>query len=44
MSVMHIWVIKGTVSLDNQSSFLRITIGSPGKVVVNYLFLFIWLK
>ena len=29
--------IKCTVSLDNQPQFLRITIGSRGEVVVNYL-------
>ena len=29
--------IRGTVSLDNQPRFPRITIGSRGEVVVNYL-------
>ena len=29
--------VKGTVSLDNQPSCPRITIGSCGEVVVNYL-------
>ena len=30
-------LLKGTVSLDNPTRFLRITIGSRGEVVVNNL-------
>ena len=35
--IVMLWFIKGTVSLDNQPRFPRITIGSRGEVVVNYL-------
>ena len=37
MTKLMIFLFKGTVSLDNQPRCPRITIGSCGEVVVNYL-------